>query len=74
MTSTFRLHVTRTWEDGATVTVTDNISEDACATYANACVLYSVRVNVCDEHDAMRRALQDVSRWLAWYLDPRTDR
>lgn len=63
MTSTFRLDVTRTSQDGVTVTVTDDAMD--------ACVLYSVRVNVCDEHDAMRRALQDVSRWMAWYLDPR---
>ena len=67
MTSTFRLDVTRTSKDGATVTVTDD-------TIGDACVLYSVRVNVCCEHDSMRRALQDVARWLAWYLDPRTDR
>ena len=64
MTSTFRLDVTRTAKDGATVTVTDD-------TGGGTCVLYSVRVNVCDEHDAVRRALQDTARWLAWYLDPR---
>lgn len=64
MTSKFRFDVTRTAKDGATVTVTDDTIEDAC-------LLYSVRVNVCDEHDAMRRALQDTARWLAWYLDPR---
>ena len=64
MTSKFRLDVTRTAKDGATVTVTDD-------TIGDACILYSVRVNVCDEHDAMRRALQDTARWLAWYLDPR---
>lgn len=67
MTSTFRFDVTRTENDGATVTVTDDDIVDAC-------VLYSVRVNVCCEHDSMRRALHDVARWLAWYLDPRTDR
>ena len=64
MTSTFRLDVTRTSQDGVTVTVTDDSIRDGCA-------LYSVRVNVCDEHDAMRRALQDVARWMSWYLDPR---
>jgi ribose 5-phosphate isomerase len=60
MTSTFRLAVTRSAKDGATVTVTDN--ED---------VIYAVRVNVCDEHDAMRRALAEAARFLAWYLDAR---
>lgn len=64
MTSKFLLDVTCTAKDGATVTVTDD-------TIGDACLLYSVRVNVCDEHDAMRRALQDTARWLAWYLDPR---
>ncbi len=63
MTSKFRLDVTRN-DDGATVTVKDD-------TGGGTCVLYSVQVNVCDEHDAMRRALQDTARWLAWYLDPR---
>ena len=67
MTSTFRIDVTRDTNDGTTATVTDD-------TIGDACVLYSVRVNVCDEHDSMRRALQDVARWMAWYLDPRTDR
>lgn len=66
MTSAFRLDVTRDANDGATVTVTDD-------TIGDACTLYSVRVNVCDEHAAMRRALHDVARWIAWYLDPRTD-
>ena len=64
MTSKFLFDVTRTAKDGVTVTVTDD-------TIGDACILYSVRVNVCDEHDAMRRALQDTARWLAWYLDPR---
>ncbi len=65
MTSTYRLDVTRDTGAGATVTVMDD-------TIGDACVLYSVRVNVCDEHDGLRRALQDAARWLAWYLDPRT--
>lgn len=64
MTSTFRVDVARHASDGATVTITDDTIGDEVA-------LYSVRVNVCDEHDALRRALSESARFLAWYLDPR---
>lgn len=64
MTSTFRLDVTRDAREGATVTITDD-------TIGDDCTLYSVRVNVCDEHDALRRALAEAARFLAWNLDPR---
>jgi hypothetical protein len=64
MTSTFRLDVTRDAREGATVTITDD-------TIGDAAVVYHVRINVDDEHDALRRALAEAARFLAWNLDPR---